>query len=41
MRKRTVKNIAIDILGIILLGLICFVIIGMIFGVFREGAILL
>lgn len=39
--KKSVKDIALNTLGVILLGLMCFVIIGMVFGVFREGAILL
>lgn len=41
MRKGWIKNLLIDVIGIIVLCAIGFVIIGMFFGVFREGDILL
>lgn len=41
MKKGWIKRFLVNLIGVLLIGLMAFVIIGMCFGVFREGAILL
>lgn len=41
MRKGLIKRLLINAIGLLILFAIGFVIVGMFFGVFREGAILL